>query len=132
MPVDYNKKDFNLNEIFSKIDLNDFKLKYNYRFHGLKQADRPPILIELDPRLVKVEENKIKTLVKFLNERGVRTVFNNLNREEKAQIYVGLRQDVRKDFELSRKIINAVVHILERNVKVPSKIRGAKKVKFKS
>lgn len=122
--INYNQKDFNLPEISKMNDLNNYRLKYNYRIYGLKQEDNPPILIEINPRLITVDNTKINSLVKFLVNKGVSTKFANCA-GDKAKIYVGLRYDVRKNRELSNKIICTIIHAIENNIDL-SKVPGRK------
>lgn len=117
MNISYNEKDHNLPEISKLNNLNDFKLKYKYRIYGLQDvAENPPVLIEM-VRGVRLDEDKLKNVVSFLENKGI-TAKYQVAPDGKSQIYLGLNRSIRENLEVSNRIINTLVYVIENNIDI--------------
>lgn len=128
MAINYNQKDENVKQIEKSNKLNDFKLKYNYRVYGLKQAGNPPVLIEL-VRGVSLDETKLRNAAQFFINKGIRAEYRLIN-EGKHHVYLGIRRDVRDKVDLCNKIVTTLVYAVENNVDLTKGIRKVKKAKY--
>ena len=107
--ISFNEKDLNLTEISKLVELSNARLSYEYRVYGLG-PDNPAILVEN----YNINFN-FGLLNQFFNSNGISFASKHLSKG-KFHIYIGLREDIRKNAVLCAKIIRTIVLFLENKI----------------
>lgn len=129
--ITFNKKDYNIDEIFAESKLKNFKTNNLYRLYGLKMSKNPMVLIEFDfDHLSDFNNEDQKLLRLFFRRNGIGVVFRHYDYEPNAEedimkVYVGLRIDLREDVLFCAAALQTIIYFMEKrldlnvNYKIP-------------
>lgn len=110
--INFNLPDFNLNKI--RVDSKIFNLltKNNYNIYGLsKISSNNPFDIAYDSSKVSLPNPEV--LVKLFGDNGIKVDLDKQDLESRADIFIGIRRDVRENIILSGMLLQIIIYYFE-------------------
>lgn len=113
--ISYNNDDEYLDQIVPSTSLDKEDFGRNYRIHGLKQNDRPPVLIEYNVQEIKEEEF---SFLRNIFKDKINIEIKPAAEKNKYPLYIGLRMDVRQNQKYSAALIKTIILHLEKRLAI--------------
>lgn len=113
--IEYNRNDYNVDEIEDLAKISKLKTRADYRVYGLLEDKNPPVLIEFNFNLFNniIGNYHRANLCRFFKYNGIRVRFTDDANTNKNLIWIGLRKDLRDDVQIATACVQTIVFYLE-------------------